>query len=91
MTMPFCPKCRYEYLEGTGECPDCQCDLVDELSSQDLPKSTVEPNLIPLQSLPGLIYAEMVAEALKKAGIPSLIKSDVLTSGYGARGATTAE
>ena len=31
--MPWCPKCRSEYDRGVKVCNDCQCDLVDELSS----------------------------------------------------------
>ncbi|GAW91003.1 DUF2007 domain-containing protein [Calderihabitans maritimus] len=27
----FCPKCKYEYVEGVKECPDCQVALVEEL------------------------------------------------------------
>jgi hypothetical protein len=26
--MPFCPKCRYEYLPTVSECPDCEVKLV---------------------------------------------------------------
>ncbi len=29
--MPFCPECRYEYIAGTEECPDCGAKLVDKL------------------------------------------------------------
>lgn len=27
----FCPKCKYEYLEGIKKCPDCKVPLVDKL------------------------------------------------------------
>lgn len=27
----FCPKCRFEYVDGIGECPDCGISLVAEL------------------------------------------------------------
>ena len=29
--MPFCPKCRYEYLPTVSECPDCEVRLVPSL------------------------------------------------------------
>lgn len=31
--MPFCPKCKYEYIEGITKCADCGCDLVEDLSA----------------------------------------------------------
>ncbi len=30
--MAWCPKCKYEYREGVTVCPDCECELVDDLS-----------------------------------------------------------
>lgn len=33
--MPFCPNCRYEYLEGIKICPDCNLPLVPELIDED--------------------------------------------------------
>ncbi len=44
-------------------------------------------DLVELQSLPGIIYAEMVQKALEAEGIKSMIKPDVLSSGLQARGA----
>lgn len=32
--MPWCPKCRNEYVEGRTHCPDCDVDLVDELPAE---------------------------------------------------------
>ena len=33
--MPFCPKCRAEYVEGVETCSDCQVPLVQELTPED--------------------------------------------------------
>lgn len=32
--MPYCPKCKYKYVEGKAICPDCECELVDELDDE---------------------------------------------------------
>ena len=29
--MPFCPKCKYEFVDGIKKCNECGCDLVDNL------------------------------------------------------------
>ena len=70
--MPFCPNCKYEYNGDIKECPDCGTRLVDKLPD-DSPKGV---NYVPVRSLPSRLYAEMLQEALKKEGIPSIIKGD---------------
>ena len=30
----FCPKCRYEYIRGVYECPDCGTSLVDKIPKE---------------------------------------------------------
>jgi hypothetical protein len=70
--MPFCPNCKYEYNEDVKECPDCGTPLVDKLPEESFEDS----DYVPLRSLPSRLYAEMLQEALKKEGIPSIIKGD---------------
>ena len=79
--MPFCPNCRYEYREGIWECPDCGARLVDKLPeeapSEDTDKTAAEnTNFVPLKNLPSRVYAQMLEEALKNEGIPSITKGD---------------
>ena len=38
--MPWCPICKNEYVEGKTHCPDCDVDLVEELSQE--PEDTLE-------------------------------------------------
>lgn len=71
--MPYCPKCRFEYKEGMEQCPDCGAPLVDELPEERPPES---PHFVPLRNMPSRMYAQMLQEALKNEGIPSMIKGD---------------
>lgn len=79
--MPFCPNCGYEYKPGIVQCPDCGARLVDELPDE---KSTECASGAPAQSInyvrlrdfPSRLYAQMLDEALRNEGIPSMIKGD---------------
>ena len=83
--MPFCPHCRYEYVDGIDVCYDCGIKLVDVLPDE-VSHDEIKVKWKPLQSLPGRIYAEMAKEVFDKKGIPSLIKSTFFSSAYGTRG-----
>ena len=39
--MPWCPKCKNEYIEGITTCTDCGVDLVDELPKETDPGAPV--------------------------------------------------
>lgn len=39
--MPWCPKCRNEYVEGVTTCIDCGVELVDELPEETNPEAPV--------------------------------------------------
>jgi hypothetical protein len=49
-------------------------------------KKKREEKFVPLPDLPGRVYAEMVREVLEQKGIPSYIRSDGLSDGYGVVG-----
>jgi hypothetical protein len=38
--MPWCPKCRNEYMETARRCADCEVDLVDDLAGHDRAAAT---------------------------------------------------
>jgi uncharacterized OB-fold protein len=40
--MSFCPKCGYEYEPHVSKCPDCEVELVDELSEESFVDNIVE-------------------------------------------------
>jgi hypothetical protein len=46
----------------------------------------VNEKFVPLPDLPGRVYAEMVKEVLEQKGIPSYIRSDGVSDGYGVVG-----
>lgn len=77
--MPFCPLCKAEYSPGTKRCPDCECDLVDELpeeeEAEDLRVEDVPENLVLLYSTRNRVYAEFLKETLENSNIPCYIKS----------------
>ncbi|RJP74052.1 MAG: hypothetical protein C4524_13540 [Candidatus Zixiibacteriota bacterium] len=77
--MPFCPNDRYEYLPGITHCPDCGAELVDELP--DMPAPDVR--WVKMKDLPGMVYAQMVAEVLEQRGVPHYIQSLFGSGGLG--------
>lgn len=51
--MPWCPVCKNEYVEGKTHCPDCDVDLVDELteSASEEPEEVYIPTREELEEL----------------------------------------
>lgn len=80
--MPFCPECRYEYIEGMTKCADCGTELVAKLPEEVHPQG----KWVPLHTFSGPVFAEMVKDALEQNDIPCLMQKDVLSSAYGAQG-----
>ncbi|MDD5764785.1 MAG: DUF2007 domain-containing protein [Candidatus Marinimicrobia bacterium] len=84
--MPYCPKCKYEFVEGLTVCPDCGETLVNHLSEENL----TPVKWVLLTTLPSPLLAEMVRGALNNENIPATVASDVLTSGLLAQSTGTA-
>ena len=69
--MPWCPKCKNEYVKGIKICSDCKVELVESLKAE-----TVEPQLT--ENMVSILYGpyenlEEILDNIKKAGIESAI------------------
>jgi len=78
--MPFCPLCKAEYSAGTKRCPDCECDLVEELPEEaDLEgldgDEELPEDLVLLYSTRNKVYAEFLKETLENSNIPCYLRS----------------
>ncbi|MDO8585675.1 MAG: DUF2007 domain-containing protein [Armatimonadota bacterium] len=76
--MPFCPKCRYEYVEGVAVCPDCDVPLERVLPPEETPKSSSGDEPTPLMVAQDVIEADIIKTILGSAGIPVLVQSDTM-------------
>jgi len=76
--MPFCPKCKYEYVEGIKVCPDCDLPLKAHLHEEPLqePEYTDEA-LVTLVRVYDRLEVDIMKGVLDSAGIPAYIQSDV--------------
>ncbi len=76
--MPFCPKCKYEYVASVSKCPDCNENLVDSLPEEsDLTDDNFEKykDWIPLAKFNSDQIAAMTLGSLRSKDIPSVILS----------------
>ena len=76
--MPFCPKCKYEYVASVSKCPDCNENLVDSLPKEsDLTDDNFEKykDWIPLAKFNSDQIAAMTLGSLRSKDIPSVILS----------------
>jgi hypothetical protein len=71
--MPYCPKCRAEYLEEVKTCPDCQLPLVEELPPKDEPEYV---DLVELENVPDEVSGIMMKGILLNNGIDVVLQSD---------------
>jgi hypothetical protein len=42
--MPWCPNCKYEFVDGIEQCNHCGIDLVDELENENSKNIDVDKN-----------------------------------------------
>ncbi len=70
--MPFCPKCRAEYVEGVDMCEDCQVSLVAELPPKDVPDYV---EIVELQRVPDEVAGVMMKGILENSGINVILRA----------------
>lgn len=72
--MPWCPKCREEYIDGIMLCSECEVELVDKLEEvvEKEEKYDKEEFLVTVNSL---IEAHSIESLLNSNNIPVLKKS----------------
>jgi len=81
--MPFCPKCKYEYVGGTVSCRDCEEPLVAELPSEEAAGEAAgsrqlgEEELANVFSAARPLEAQIIKGVLESSGIPVVVRPDV--------------
>jgi len=72
--MPFCPKCRFEYVAEVKRCPTCGAELV-EARPEARELSEVELEQVLLCTVEGKIHAELLRAELEAQGIPARLQT----------------
>ena len=69
--MPFCPKCRAEYVKGVKECKDCGVPLVEVLPPPEIHED--REKLIPVYGPDTEVEAGILINLLQQEGIEAEI------------------
>lgn len=72
--MAFCPNCEAEYRGGITVCPDCQTELVDNLTPENRVHDSSDGEPVQLQSFKTSAEAEMVRDLLEQNGLRSFVE-----------------
>jgi hypothetical protein len=80
--MPFCPKCRVEYIEGIKTCEECETNLIETLP-QALEGSGRDVDLVEVWRTQGEVEAQLIASLLDSHGIQSMFSGESLRLTHG--------
>ncbi len=72
--MPYCPKCKSEYGPGIKTCPDCDVQLVDELSKP----SSRDTELVVVGAYPFESIAQQAKLLLESNGIETVLSNEIM-------------
>jgi len=72
--MGFCPNCEAEYKAGITNCPDCDMQLVAELTPETRIHDVEPGNPVVLQSFKTSTEADMAREVLSDNGVRSFVE-----------------
>lgn len=90
--MPYCPRCRSEYEQGTTRCPECGEELVEGPLKSDKPKETalevayVGASEVDVLRAQAFLDAEGIVGVIRKLGPASYLFDDVIKDPSGAWG-----
>jgi hypothetical protein len=81
--MAFCPNCEAEYKTGITVCPDCNVELVPELTPENKVHDTSDANPVLLRSFGTSPEAEMVLELLQRNGVRAFVEGGSFAVSFG--------
>jgi len=74
--MPFCPRCKTEYISGTELCETCKVRVVDSLAEKSADEDPGSNDLAELAKFSNVSEAEMIREILEKNGIQTVQRGE---------------
>ena len=82
--MPFCPKCRGEYMDWVKKCPDCHVPLVEKLEPEPkkIKREIHAEKLVTIATFPFPAAAHLAAAKLESEGIWSFVAGENFNSIY---------